>query len=198
MKRAWIFLALIIISSVMLIQLALSAGRSSGGPGYGQTPQQNQTNQQVNCETYSSLYDRIRCRLENRPAQAITPEACRVFQRADWCIQLYKDAAPCYTKEPREKGLCFRQIAQITGQNLSEQAKINRTALRIYSVLLLYDLQERAERAYEQERINSMQAAEIIASIEEVKQSIFLEKSRDEIIGKMQALKETWRKIMQK
>ena len=158
--------------------------------------EENRTNKpkeepKENCEAYSNLSQRIQCRLEKRGLEFnVTEESCRVLANPSNCQSLYNKVAACYDQSGFQKDECFKRIAGFTQAKVSEEAKANnKQALRNYIIFLLYDLQEKVEDSYEDNKINSTTASEVISIIIEVKQAIILNKTKEEIKPMLQQLK---------
>jgi len=216
MKNKGALLTVILISIVMFSFLAYAAGTSTGNDG-SQTVRKtmvkaNNTNALImnrtimqnksrfinmNCEVQSNVSSRIECRLEQRGVKSInvTEESCRVLANPANCRSLYAKVASCYNMTGMQKDQCFKRIAGFVGQNIKNQSANNKEALRNYLIFLLYNLQEKVEESFENNRTNSTQASETISLIVEIKQDILLGKKKADIRPKLERLKTMIREL---
>ncbi len=203
-KELFIFLSASFV--LLLIAGVYAAGPSSGNSNQNsqnntQTNRQtNQTQSPVNCETFTTIKERIKCRFENKGNLVDNPnyqeEACRNNAKAAVCVQLYKDAKPCYElSSAPEKKACFLTKSGISQRGALSAAPNEKK--RNYIVLLLYELQERIESTEAQAQITTEEAANLVALIVEIKQDIFAEKPRSEIVPKVQNLKQEYFEAIQ-
>ncbi|MBR9699644.1 hypothetical protein GOV09_04265 [Candidatus Woesearchaeota archaeon] len=149
------------------------------------------------CDNKITLPLRIRCRLENKVEGEGTPEACASAKNPEACAQLYKNSESCYMNKGKAKDACFRRMAGFARSNLAEQGAHDKEAVRNYLVLLLYDLQERVEKAYEGEKLESDKAAGLISQIVQIKQAVLKETSSSEIKLLMSRFKDQYKGEMQ-
>lgn len=193
-------LSLVIISLIMISIPIYAAGVSEGGTDTTATENQAAESQKVNCESFNSRQGRIRCRLENKDnvldtSQSRIPESCRTLSPLEGanriskgqCVAFYDDSLPCYEKANIEKISCFRRIAGLGTAALSGNS--DKSAMRIYVVTLLYELEERTEEKQESGQISAEQAAEIIDLIVDIKGRIMNGRSREELRPLLQNLK---------
>ena len=164
----------------------------------------NTIDKRGDCESFSMRKERIKCRLQNKSDDdnvdydRRVPEACRTLRNPTACIAIYKNVQNrgCYKLDSREKDSCFKRTVNITKANLTDLPNQERKQKsREYLVLLLYELQERIEKAQEDGSINTDKAAEIIDLIEEIKQDILGDKRRAEIVLKLNELKQKIREV---
>lgn len=145
------------------------------------------------CESQSTLNARIKCRLEQRGISAlnVTEESCRVLANPANCQSLYAKVASCYNLiSGQQKDQCFKRIAGFTSAKVKEEASANnKEALRNYLIFLLYDLQERVEKAYENNAITSEQTSETISLIVQIKQKILQNQTKSQVKPFIQELK---------
>ena len=151
-----------------------------------------------NCDSKSILKDRIQCRLEQRGIENInaTDESCKVLANPKNCQSLYYKVASCYAQSGIQKDQCFKRVAGFTQGKASEEAKANnKEALKNYIIFLLYDLQEKVEDAYKESEISAENASNTIALIVEIKQSIFLNKAKEEIKPMIRELRDKMQEL---
>ncbi len=153
-----------------------------------------------NCEEYEERADRIKCRFilgeEYRAPEGIVPEACRLSENQDRCKALYAATRTCYTLENRAKDACFKRALGIRKQLADEIPMERNQKAREYVVTLLYDLEERIEKAAESGKIDPEVGAEMIDKIVEIKGKILNGVNREEIRADIQVLKEMWRSAL--
>ena len=164
------------------------------------------------CDALETREERIKCRLrvhvvasqkgfeeEESDYDRRTPEACRSLRNPVACIALYKrvQASKCYDIEDgRRKDHCLKRAANITKSDLKTLQKEERIQKsREYLVLLLYELQERIEKAHENGNVSDDDAAAIISLIVEIKQDILEGKRKTEILPKLQELRNKIREV---
>ncbi len=160
------------------------------------------------CNSLENLRERIKCRLQDRNSYqeyAGEDESCSGLPNQQACLALYKASEECYEKSHAVSRIgCFRVktgivmpvdvgVAPLTAEEARKSAL---EARRNYMVLLLYELQERAEEASESGRITDDEAAEIIARIVETKQAILSGAKREEIKSSIMELKTLWRNAL--
>ena len=145
-----------------------------------------------NCEIQGNLTSRIRCRLEQRGIEGlnVTEESCRVLANPKNCMSLYAKVASCYKMDGVLKDQCFKRIAGFVGNKIRNQSSANNhEALRNYIIFLLYNLQEKVEKAYEDGNINETQTADTVALIVKIKQDILTGKTKADIKPEIQELR---------
>lgn len=150
------------------------------------------------CEDKTDREERIKCRLQyirdHKEEFVVSgngiPEACRDLTNKAQCIQLHQLSRKCYEIKGIEKNKCFKRLigfarAKLKDENPSERGE----KARKYVVLLLYDLQEKLEKAIENEKIDVEKGTEAINKIVEMKEDILAGKSKQEIKPMFQELK---------
>lgn len=159
----------------------------------------------TNCDSIPALSDRIDCRLRNKQEgidntedidyEKQVPEACRTLKNPTACIALYKKVQQqkCYDLNGKEKDKCFKDIVGIKKKLSEENDRANKA--RQYLILLLYDLEERAENAAEEGKITIPQASGLVTIIVETKQLILDNKPKSDILPKLNELKEKWESL---
>ena len=167
---------IIVLSLFLFAPIVYAAGGSTGGGSRSSSPDpvdepepepvqvSEPVQETVDCEALDTYGERISCRLEEGSTEYNTPEACRLSADTAGCVSLYRVAGPCYTKTAVEKDACFRQSAGV--EDLSSAGT---GAARNYVVFLLYDLQDRIERAYNDGSVTLTEASSLITSIVELK-----------------------------
>lgn len=164
------------------------------------------------CDIMDKREDRIKCRLrlarlykdeneeinyENR-----VPEACRSLKNPVACISLYKKAQKdnCFKIEnSRKKDFCLKKSAEILKgelKDLSKEERVNKS--RSYLVLLLYDLQDRIEKANNNGAISDDDASAIINLIVEIKEDLLEGKKKAEILPKLRELRDKIKAVRNK
>lgn len=208
------FLAVVLGLILILSTLVFAAGGGGGGGGSSGssnvvtkettvTSSDDQKTQQAstsfkNCNGFSLRVERIKCRLEQKGLDATVgyEESCRNLPDPQNCQSLYNKVASCYNFNGIQKDQCFKRVAGFLGKgNIKSEGANNKGALRNYAVFLLYDLQERVEKANEAGSINSQQAADIIDLIVQIKQQIFANKTKAEVKPLIEQLKLKWRDL---
>ncbi len=193
-------LSVLFVISLMLFSASVFAaggggGGSSGGSSGGGSRTTADTQavtvvQKVNCETRSTLSDRVQCRLENKnnlEATNYAEEACRNHNKEKECVELYKVSEVCYELTGIEKHRCFISRSGIDeNRNLSASTQDSK---RNYVILLLYDLQEKIEDRQANGQMSTEKATELVSKIIEIKRDILTNKPKSEIRTKMQELK---------
>lgn len=175
-----------IIMIILLTSVVYAAGRSSTA-----VPIVKSGWTSVNCDDKIILKERVHCRLESTSSQkGGLPEVCRKAKNETYCTDTYNAAAVCYEKSASEKAQCLRDTVNLGAIKQAEAKK-----RRYYIALLLYELEERVEKRYDDEMIYAETAAEIITLIEEAK-IVSLSASKAELKTKLQEVKEAYKKVM--
>ncbi len=146
----------------------------------------------VNCDTQLTLNARIKCRLEQKGPDFLDTidESCKVLKNPTNCKFLYSEVSSCYDLSGQQKDQCFKRTAGFTKIRAKNEASSNnKEPLRNYLIFLLYDLQEKIEDSYKESLITTEQASETISLIVQIKQKIFLNKTKSEIKPFIQELK---------
>lgn len=150
-----------------------------------------------NCENLDTKEERIKCRFilgENYTApEGTIPEACRLAENQDRCKALYAATRTCFELEGKTKDACFKRALGIKKQLADEPREERNQKAREYIVTLLYNLEERVEKASEENKIDPEDGAEIIDKIVEIKGKVLNGATKEEIRTEMQSLKEMWR-----
>ncbi|MEK6937356.1 MAG: hypothetical protein AABW58_04775, partial [Nanoarchaeota archaeon] len=191
MKSMPFLLAFILISSIVF-----AAGGGGGGssrsvvPLVKETPlvQEKQEEIEKPCNDRETRFERINCRLQ-KPSHEINTieESCRVFSDPANCQNSYRKVLPCYDIKGPEKNKCFKKFA-FENENAVVNSQ-NKQQIRNYMVYLLYDIQEKVEEAFEENKISSQEAAVVIDLIIKIKQDLFIKKSKTEIKPEIEDLK---------
>lgn len=191
---------------LLCMGLVFAAGSSAGGSGsYGNTPADSATPPQPdknasaaksapNCESYSTVQERVKCRLMYGETSYSIPEPCRGLPNEKACAQLYTDVTPCYSRSGAEKDKCLKQIAGFSSAALSSES--SKPAVRNYILFLLYDLQDRVEMAYADNRISADQASVIIDSIVSAKYAVNRGQSSQDIKSKVAVVKQKYNLVI--
>jgi hypothetical protein len=147
------------------------------------TAEQKNTARNI-CEKYKNRKERIRCRLkyikkhkeEFKAPDNKAPEACRRLgkDKMKRCKQFYENSQKCYLKKGKSKNKCFKHLANFANAKLKDEKenKNKNKKSRDYVILLLYDIQEKIEKAIENERVDADKGAEAIDKIVEIKEDI--------------------------
>ena len=203
MKKIIAFILGVIIVSgfVYAVGSSSSSGGSSGGSSSNNnndnTQEPPRENENLSCDNIDTLRERIQCRLENNEEGNGADESCKGLTRASRCQTLYNLADRCYLLLGTEKDACFRQVIGFSSWTLRDEASKNKDSIREYVVLLLYDLQERAENAYDENKITSDEASDLINQIVETKRIILENGSKEQIRAAIISLKSKWSMIME-
>ncbi len=182
-KLAFILVFLLLVSSIAYAKVG-SSGGSVTTPAVVEPAKPD-------CESFTALKARVKCRLEFGQATETTPEPCRAIVGNDWCVALYKDSLPCYDKAGKEKSMCLKQIAKIEKVNGADKK-----AVRNYIVLLLYDLEERVEDAQKEGDLTLDQASELITDIIAIKEMVLTNEPPGQIKKALADLKANWPKVI--
>lgn len=150
------------------------------------------------CDAKTARLGRIKCRLqymrdhkEEFVSKDNIPEVCRKLTDKEKCRSLYEKSHKCYEQRGIEKNKCFKRIAGFARAKLKDENPSDRSRLsRDYVVLLLYDLQERLEKAIENEKIDVDKGSSAVDKITEIKEAILAGKSKAEIKPLFQELRE--------
>src|SRR3989344_4932075 len=183
-----IFVVLLLLCSVSV----LAKGGSSGGTIV--KPKVVEADP-TDCESFATVKERVKCRLENGQQKETTPEPCRQLAIAAKCVQYYKDTITCYDLNGKEKDQCFKTKAGFETKDVrSERARGEPSlgAIRYYALALLYDLEERAEDAVDDGRLTSDEGAELIADIVSIKVKILEKAPVSDIRKEVAALQAKW------
>ncbi|MBI2044644.1 hypothetical protein HYT23_01150 [Candidatus Pacearchaeota archaeon] len=178
-----------------------------GPPSYaGTCPQdcENNTNNSIweKCGTFDNRTERIKCRLMNAERFANfseSDESCQGLRNRSLCVALYVRSQNCYKMDGERKDRCFMMVANFTQSqlakevNMSENKTHSREKVRHYMVLVLYNLQERVEKAVEKERLTVDEGAILVNKIVEIKRAILDGAAKTEIRTMLQELREIWR-----
>jgi hypothetical protein len=147
------------------------------------------------CETFTTVKERVKCRLTQGQEKETTPEPCRQLAIATKCVQYYKDSLPCYELKGKEKDTCFKTKSGFTTKNVrSERARGEPSlgAIRYYALALLYDLEERVEDAVDDKTITADEGAQLISDIIAIKVKVLEKAPVSEIKTDVAALKQKW------
>jgi hypothetical protein len=207
MKRVSLIFVLAIL---LIVPFIYSAGESTGGDSNTNDSTKNNTNNssnslnatnstnpgfaRVNCEAEESLRERIRCRLENKgniTNESSVPEACREIERQPACVALYRSSVGCYLEENyKDKKECFlRQSGILQGgtlRSIGNESKLN------YTILLLYEVQERIENMYEKNLLTSNEASSLIEKITNIKKKLYEGVTKGETMSDIKELREDY------
>jgi hypothetical protein len=91
--------------------------------------------------------------------------------------------------------MCLKQIAGLNAKSVENDPQ-NAPAIRNYILFLLYDLQDRTEKAYYDGKINDTQAADIISSIVDAKYTITRGQPKDSITAAVGIVKQKYLGVM--
>jgi hypothetical protein len=209
----------ILISTIMILILVSSIGVYAAGSSTGarvrvtagDNTSENASDVRVraadvlvNCEDPSDRRERIKCRLResrnktgfNTNAPGRIPEACRRLDNQEACKKLYRASEHCYELEGRNKSKCFMRVAGFVKSKIAdEDPKERRVKARHHLVLLLYELQERIEKANENGRIGDSDAAELIDMIVAIKEAILNHEGKDVVKPMLKELREKIREV---
>ena len=151
------------------------------------------------CEGYEDRKGRTECRLryirehkeEFKASYDKAPEACRGLSKAKIkrCKTFYKKSQKCYVEKGRAKNKCFKRLANFAKAKLKDEKVDKNKKSRDYVVLLLYDIQEKIEKAIENERVGVDKGAEAIDKIVEIKEDILNGIKKNDIKPKMLQLR---------
>ena len=199
---------------LLLATIATAAGGSTGGSSSADdAPSSDDTSSDIveqpppppsqqDCELLLVLKERIECRLRLGSVPNTVPEGCRGVPDQNGCVQLYEQAASCYDKAGKEKDKCFKQRSGFNGITVAEEKRGHKSLeagqknIRNYLILLLYDLQERVEDAYDENRIDSLTAADLMAQITTIKIAVLNEKPLSEVKTQLLSLRTKWKEVM--
>jgi hypothetical protein len=215
-KRSYLTLALVFSLILFASVLVYAEGSSTGGSSSSgsvkksatttssnnsssanRTP--DSTSSVRNCELYSTRQLRVKCRIEaqreiNLDNLNITEESCRTVKNQSRCALLYAQVRSCYDKSGVTKDQCFKRIAGFVKNNVKEER--NSAALRAYMVFVLYNLQDKVEDAYNDKKITSDDAAQLIDQIVIVKQVVMNDGNKAQIRPSFDELKRLWQATM--
>ena len=187
---------------------SISYGSSSGNAGSGNTSSGNGSTKTYNwvsptttngttldCEAYNSVKGRVECRLLYGESQYSIPEPCRGLIDQQACTKLYNDVTPCYKLDGTDKDQCLKQTAGFTAKNAAYEK--NSSAIRNYILFLLYDIQDRVENAYANQKIDASRAADVIASVVDAKYTITKGQSSKDIKDSVDTVKQKYIAVLQ-
>lgn len=197
--------SLVIFSFVFLLSATIFVS------GAGSSTQDDTTATQVDdtnlavidarCNEPASVRDRVKCRLVS--ARAAKPvainsieESCRNLgadSKAE-CLRFQRAASPCYDMPADAKSMCLRRNVGLGAGQLNRFAPEDR---RKYAALLLYELQERVEAKQEQGAITDDEAADLIASIVDIKEALLNNTPIDQVKEMMVAFKTQYQTAME-
>ncbi|HLC77942.1 MAG TPA: hypothetical protein VJH92_02365 [Candidatus Nanoarchaeia archaeon] len=154
------------------------------------------------CE-YDGMKERIKCRLENHNRFenfSDSDESCEGLRNKGLCVALYVISQNCYKIEDGEKrDRCFKMVSEFreihvgSEVNESENKTEARERVKHYMVLVLYNLQQKVEKAVNKSKLTSEQGASLIEKIVEIKQSILNGESKESIKSQIRELKNLWK-----
>ena len=155
----------------------------------------------TNCDSGSSVRERVNCRLERMRTHASEDvqvagedESCRNLNNSERCRGLYRASQRCYQMENKQKTSCFRNVIGLSNAAFREQS--NKPAVREYLVLVLYEAQERVESRVKANTTTAAEGARLIDMIVDIKQSILKGESKETIKAKIQSLRTAWNEVM--
>ena len=91
--------------------------------------------------------------------------------------------------DKKHKNKCFKRLANFAKAKLKDEKVDKNKKSRDYVVLLLYDIQEKIEKAIENERVGVDKGAEAIDKIVEIKEDILNGIKKNDIKPKMLQLR---------
>lgn len=169
----------------------------------------------LKCHNLATIKERVECRLGLSGADlnheleiSYLPEECRAMGRdkdKEECVLLYSSSQKCW-KQPigPKRAECLNQVLEIKDlkkekESCASPSCFGQLKRKAYSLIKFsfYDLEERAEKLYEEGRINREQAADIISKLEEKKiefNKAAGKQGRKEIINETKKL---WNDFMQ-
>ncbi len=163
---------------------------------------QNASKKMMDCDSPTNRMERIKCRLsQNATDEEIdyekrVPEACATLRNPTACIALYKrvQTNKCYNLDGQQKDRCLKRTINMTKVKFRDLPTAERAQkAKDYIILLLYDLEDRAEKAYKSGAITADGSADIIELITQIKQDILEGKKKPEIVSELNELKQKWR-----
>lgn len=92
-----------------------------------------------------------------------------------------------------QKDQCFKRVAGFAAATV--RLEESKASIRNYIVFLLYDLQERVEKAYDSGKITSQDATDAISLIVEIKQDIMNGKPKTVLQPKIEGMKSKIRSL---
>ena len=200
MKKAFLFFIIgILISSFFVYAAGVSTGGevSSDRAEVRSADVRNERAVVDDCENVNIRKDRIKCRLENRPERSSVPESCRTAENRGRCVALYNAIGKCYELNARNKDQCLKRAIGLRAKLSDDVSTERKEKTRDYVVALLYDLQERVEKANELGKLDSEESAVIIEKITEIKESIGSGVNKMEIREMMKELKSLWKESIE-
>ena len=191
MKKFFMFFVVFVL---LMSVPVLAKGGSSGGTVVKPKVMETET-EPLDCESFATIKERVKCRLENGQQEETTPEPCRQLAIATKCVQYYKDSIECYDLNGKEKDQCFKTRAGFTTKDVkAERARGEPSlgAIRYYALALLYDLEERAEDAVDENELTADEGAQLISEIIEIKVKILGKAPVSEIKSDVAELRAQW------
>src|SRR3989344_6122671 len=153
--------------------------------------------QERNCEAFNSTNERIRCRIiqgENYTApEGNIPEACRNETIRGRCVAFYATIQTCYKLPTKAKDACFRRASGLTKKFDEEPQEERKEKARNYMVTLLYELEQRVEKANSKGKISDDNAILLVDKIVQIKKAILEGKTKAEIKIMLREFKEMWK-----
>jgi len=179
---------------------------TNSNPSPAERKMKKDKEENIDCDSKSTRLERIKCRIKNKiqeegetiDYEKRVPEACRTLKNPTACIALYKNVRSCYKLEGREKNRCFKRAAGFAKVKLGEEIEGRAQKARQYMVTLLYELEERIEKANEEGKITDEKSAEIIDLIVAIKEDILEGKKKAEILPKLNSLKKKIKEVRSK
>lgn len=144
------------------------------------------------CENTEDRKERIKCRLQyikdnkedfEAPYNKI-PETCRNltnFENRGKCVSFYQKSQACYEKNGIDKNKCFKRLANFAKANIKDEKNERNQKARDYTLLLLYDIQQKIELAVKNDKIDAEEGSKVIEKIVEIKEDILAGKTKKEI-----------------
>jgi len=208
MKKVMVFVAFLALA-ILLVGTVYAAGTSTKASKVIDSNSTNVTEKNISekprqnmmaagCDAIGDRRARIKCRLANKDLSldSTIEETCKSSFNPMACQRLYENSQKCYEKSGGEKDRCLKIAAGFKRAQLVHEAKENNESVRNYMLLVLYNLQEKVEKANEAGKITDDAAASLIDQIVETKQDILEGKTRAQIKYDVQQLKTKWRYLM--
>ncbi len=141
----------------------------------------------LKCHNLGAIKERVACRLSLSDADlnneleiAYLPEECRAMGKdkdREECVLLYSASQKCWKQQIGSKRTeCLNQLLEIKDFRKEKESCSNPSCFaqlkkKAYALIKFnfYDLEERAEKLYEEGKISKEKAADIISKLEEKK-----------------------------
>mgnify|MGYP001140626130 CR=1 FL=1 len=157
MKRGF-YVSFVIICLLTMIPSAFSLASIGGERNYTSQTITESAEKSTYCLQFQTVGEQIQCRLTATHLLPIQPVFCTDTVETSWCQNLLTDAIECFAFNGTEKDACF--ISKAQSYSVLEYSESDS-----YVLLLLLDLVQSVEDAYDEDKITIREASFLIEKL---------------------------------